>query len=420
MKKVIICFLFISGIVFSQNNLDYYLTAALKNSPVIKEYENSKFISDLEKKRVNAENVLPQMSLSANYQYFPYFNNGGRYVTTNPGPDAIGYDIGITNGGFYSAQFNIEKNIFNGGMVGALEEQQDIVAKSQNNNIIFEGHSIRKQVTDQYLSALQSQMNYKFADETLKNISDQLSVTAGLVNQGLAKQSDYLLLQVEEGNQKIEYNKAFAEFKNNLFTLFTLCGITDTQSVVLENVSLTPKPIKGNSKFFSKYELDSLSVSSQQKIFESKYQPQVRLFFNTGLNAVELQGIQRKFGLSAGIDFSLPIYDGNQRDITRQQNEISQKTISDYKNYFSIQLQNERTGALNQLKSIANNLKQLGDQLKSYKTILNLKRNEVNQGQISMIEYLTILKNYIDLSKSQINTEIEYQTQINNYNYWNW
>ena len=420
MKKVIICFLFISGIVFSQNNLDYYLTAALKNSPVIKEYENSKFISDLEKKRVNAENVLPQMSLSANYQYFPYFNNGGRYVTTNPGPDAIGYDIGITNGGFYSAQFNIEKNIFNGGMVGALEEQQDIVAKSQNNNIIFEGHSIRKQVTDKYLAALQSQMNYKFADETLKNISDQLSVTAGLVNQGLAKQSDYLLLQVEEGNQKIEYNKAFAEFKNNLFTLFTLCGITDTQSVVLENVSLTPKPIKGNSKFFSKYELDSLSVSSQQKIFESKYQPQVRLFFNTGLNAVELQGIQRKFGLSAGIDFSLPIYDGNQRDITRQQNEISQKTISDYKNYFSIQLQNERTGALNQLKSIANNLKQLGDQLKSYKTILNLKRNEVNQGQISMIEYLTILKNYIDLSKSQINTEIEYQTQINNYNYWNW
>ena len=420
MKKTFFILLILSGAAFSQSNLDYFINTALKNSPVIKEYENSKFISDLEKKRVTAENVLPQMSLTANYQYFPYFNNGGRYVTTNPGPDAIGYDIGITNGGFYSAQFNIEKSIFNGGFVGALEEQQDIVAKSQNNNIVFEGHGARKQVTDQYLTALQSQMNYKFAEETLKNISDQLSVTAGLVRQGLAKQSDYLLLQVEEGNQKIEYNKAVAEFKNNLVSLFTLCGIKDTQSVELESVSLTLQAIKGNSNFYSKYELDSLSVSSRQKIFESKYQPQIRLFFNTGLNAVELQGIQRKFGLSAGIDFSLPIYDGNQRDITRQQNEINQKTISDYKNYFSVQLQNERTSALNQLKSTENNLKQLADQLASYKTILNLKRNELDHGQISMIEYLTILRNYIDLKKNQISSEIEYQTQINNYNYWNW
>lgn len=420
MKRIIFISLLVSVTSFAQSNLEYFVTTALKNSPIIKEFENSKVISKLEKELVNAENVLPKISLTADYHVFPYFNNNGKYITTNPGPEAIGYDIGITNGGFYSAQFNFEKNIFNGGLIGALEEQQDLAIKSQTNSMLIEEHSIRKQVTDQYLTALQSQMNYNLAEETLQNISGQLRISAEFVEKGLAKQSDYLLLQVEEGNQKIEYSRAFVEFKNNLYSLFSLCGITDTQSTELENVSLKPEPVKDNSSFYSKYELDSLSISSQQIVFESKYLPQVTLFFNTGLNAVEIDGIQRKFGLSAGIDFSLPIYDGKQKDITRQQNFINQKIISDYKNYFSIQLQNQRISAFNQLKSIENNINMISEQLADYEIILNLKNNELNQGQISMIEYLTILKNYIDLKKSKINMEIEYKTQINNYNYWNW
>lgn len=50
-----------------------------------------------------------QMYLSANYLFVPYFNNSGGIITSNPDQNAIGYDIGLTNGGLYSAQFNIEK-----------------------------------------------------------------------------------------------------------------------------------------------------------------------------------------------------------------------------------------------------------------------------------------------------------------------
>ena len=95
------------------------------------------------------------------------------------------------------------------------------------------------------------------------------------------------------------------------------------------NLDLTMK--SDTSGFLKQYYLDSLSSSAQQNVFETKYLPQIKLFFNTGLNAVEIDNIQRRFGLSAGISLSVPILDGGQRDITRQQNLIAEKITSDFK-----------------------------------------------------------------------------------------
>jgi len=420
MKKILFALALFGAQIFGQNNLEYFLTAALKNSPSLKEIENTKQISVLDKKLIDAENLLPKISLTANYQYSPYFNNGGQYVTTNPGEDAIGYDIGITNGGFYSAQLNIEKNLFNSGLLNALQNQNSVAEKTISNNLLIEQHSLSKQVVDQYLAALESQYLNKLNNETLQNITRQIDITKNLVEKGLAKQSDYLLLQVEVGNRKVECGKSNVEYKNNLYGLYSLCGIKDTLTIELGKVSLDKSPATSESSFFKKYESDSLTLAAQQAVWETKYLPQLKVFFNTGLNAVELQGIQKKFGMSAGLDFSLPIYDGDQKDITRQQNIIGMKTINNYKNYFSAELQSRKKASEEQLKSIENNILLINMQLNSYKTIMEMKEKELESGQISMIEYLTVLNNYIELKKNQITVEIEYQTQINNYNYWNW
>ncbi len=37
-----------------------------------------------------------------------------------------------------------------------------------------------------------------------------------------------------------------------------------------------------------------------------------------------------------------------------------------------------------------------------------------------MINYLTEVKNYIELQKNKISTEINHQLEKANYNYWNW
>ena len=130
-------------------------------------------------------------------------------------------------------------------------------------------------------------------------------------------------MSLENENQKIAADEFYSQFKTNLLQLNSLCGISDTNIVILDSVFLKIKNSTQQSELYNKFKLDSLTLQNKQEIFETKYQPQISLFFNTGLNAVELNNIQRKFGLSAGVNFSLPIFDGNQSSITKQQNEIA-------------------------------------------------------------------------------------------------
>ena len=60
------------------------------------------------------------------------------------------------------------------------------------------------------------------------------------------------------------------------------------------------------------------------------------------------------------------------------------------------------------------------EQADDYQNLIKISKQQLEKGNLSMIEYLTLLRNYIDLQKNMINTEINYQMEINNYNYWNW
>ncbi len=420
MFKTIFLILFFSKLAFSQYNLDYFLTKASNNSPVIKDFGNLYLINNLQSKLDEAQNSAFQVYLSSNILFAPYFNNNGKLFTPNPDPKAIGYDAAVTNGGLYSAQINVDKNVFNGGLLDALKQQRTVQGKSYENQSLVEKHNLRKQVTDQYLNTLQNLMLYNLSREIENNLSSQLKITGDLVAKGFAKASDYLLLKIELKTRQIDLEQTWQNYKSGLTQLYSLCGIKDTQTVSIDSVNLKMTESAESSNFLTQYYLDSLNTASRQKVFETKYQPQVDLFFNAGLNAVELNDIQRKFGISAGINFSLPILDGNQKDITRQQTYIAEKTLANYKRYLSENLFVKRRDALNRVNSLKKNIGELKEQLSDYKKLLDLSERQLQQGNLSMIEYLTLIKNYIDLKKNLITTEINYQLEISNYNYWNW
>ena len=98
-----ICFIIIcsANLLFAQYNLDYFVNKALINSPVLKDYQNLGQINNLQSQLDEAENSAFKVSLTADYLFAPYFNNNGKILSTNPDPKAIGYDVGITNGGLY-------------------------------------------------------------------------------------------------------------------------------------------------------------------------------------------------------------------------------------------------------------------------------------------------------------------------------
>ncbi|HQF42763.1 MAG TPA: TolC family protein, partial [Ignavibacteriaceae bacterium] len=339
-------------------------------------------------------------------------------LSTNPDPKAIGYDVGVTNGGLYSAQINVEKNIFNGGLSTALERQIEIQQQQLSFNSILEQKNIKKQITVQYLTAYQSLLFYQLSKDILDNISAQLKITGALVEKGFLKAQDYLLLKIEVQNQQISLSENLQKYKNDLFQLNSFCGIKDTQLVFIDSVQIQMNKSKPRFDFLEKYRIDSMITSNQQELFESKYQPQVKLFFNTGLNATEINEIQRKFGLSAGIDFQMPIFDGGQRDLTRQQVLVSINSIDNYKKFESNNIENELQTTISNIKLLQHNLDNIKNQLNDYNELINISVKQVNSGNLSMIEYLTVIKNYFELKKNKIEKEITLQMEANNYNYW--
>jgi outer membrane protein TolC len=419
-KRTTILILLFSGISTAQYSLEYYLNQGINNAPTLTEFQNLQYINNIQGELNSAENSAFQISLSADYLFAPYFNNNGQLISTNPDSKAIGYDIGITNGGLYSAQLNVEKNIFNSGLLDALQNQNKILAEQYGYSYDLEKHNLQKQITDQYLSSYKSLLLFELSKEIVSNLSEQLNIASDMVEKGYAKAQNYLLLKIELQNEQISLNEAYQNYKNDLTQLNTICGIKDTNVIMLNQVELGLSQPKTGSDFYKKYELDSLATISQQSLFETKYLPQFKLFLNTGLNAVEINGIQRKIGMSAGLNFLLPIYDGGQKNLTQQQNQITQKTISDYRKYFEVNLEMLMNNTSQRIKSVKKNLDDLNVQIDEYKKLMYISIEGLQKGDISMIEYLALLKNFINLRKSKIDKEINYQMEINNYNYWNW
>jgi outer membrane protein TolC len=421
MVKRIVCVLFfIPSFLFAQFSLDYFINKAIENSPTLMEYQNLRSSNRIQSELNHAQNSALQVYLTGDYLFAPYFNNHGDLITTSPSPEAVGYDINLTDGGLYSAKVNVERNILNGRLTGILEDQIEAQDQSYQYSLQLEKHNLQKEVTDQYLGALHLSWLSRLSHETVSNLQQQMTLGAGLAEKGYLKLQDYLLLKIELKNQTIIMDDAYQQYKSSLYQLYALCGIRDTSVVAIDSVMLPIHPTTSHSAFSQKYVLDSLLTATEQTLFEARYWPQITLFFNTGLEAIELSRIDRRFGMSAGVNFSLPLFDGSQRRLTRQQNLLAQKTIHESRLYMERTVETQRRNFASMIRSLQKSIAGLEEQIKDYQKLLDISSSQLQQGNISMIDYLTLLKNYVDLRKNKIDMEINRQLEINNSNYWNW
>jgi outer membrane protein TolC len=236
----------------------------------------------------------------------------------------------------------------------------------------LEKHNVEKLAADQYLNAYQFLLLTRLSQEVIANLNEQLKLTGDLVAKGYAKTQDYLLLKIELQTQDIELNDIEQEYQSNLYQLYALCGIRDTMVVTIEDAAIGMSTIKLQSNFIQRYAMDSLATVIQQELFETKYLPQMKLFVNTGFNAVELYRIQRKLGMSAGFNISLPIFDGNQKSLTRQQNAITQGIIEDYREYSIRNIDMQRKNLLARIQGLEENIRRLNEQINDYQNLLDM------------------------------------------------
>ncbi|MBK7653462.1 MAG: hypothetical protein IPJ20_25805 [Flammeovirgaceae bacterium] len=201
--------------------------------------------------------------------------------------------------------------------------------------------------------------------------------------------------------------------------LRVLCGISDTTYQVLGDIDLQLGEDVTVSKFTERYRLDSLNLAATQNVFEQKYKPLVGLYANTGLNAVYAPTILNRFGFSAGINFTMTLTDGKQRNITQQRTSVLMKSTQAYKNFFYNQNGVRKNRVLTELKAVTERLVILEDQLKEYQKLLEFYKLELSRGQISVINYVTTLKSVMTTQRDFVLLQSNKQSLINLYNYWN-
>ncbi len=423
MTCVFVCF---GQLVLSQDNasLDVFLDAAMRNAPGVKVNDNLEQIGRIQEDIIRAQNNAFQVSASSEILFAPYFNNNGRVidVTTTPSPTAYGYDVGITNGGLYSAQLNVTKNLLNQASVDNLLLQNKVSNESIALSTEEMEHTLAKNMTDAYIMAYQLQLQADFTSQVLEDLKTRLKVLGLLVKKGIVQQSDYMLLQLDIEGKQLELKQIKDNLNNSINQMFTLAGIPvhDIERLEAPNISRDNSSIQGEHYYERKYTNDSLQVKAGQLVYENAYRPQLTVYGNTGLNAVELNTIAHKIGMSAGLRLTIPIYDGKQRKYNAQQNKLKVENMDYVKMNSQVQLDNNLKNIDQQLTAVKENRDILTMQIHKQEEILEIYKGKLVQGQVSIIDYLNVMQNY----RQYVFTDLQMQTNTwllqSQYNFINW
>ncbi|MFI5144404.1 MAG: TolC family protein [Ignavibacteria bacterium] len=397
-----------TGIPSQERYLKYYIDFAVSTNPVI--HENSMLMQTyrIRKGLVDASLYRPHIFGTLNYLFSPTFNG-------------YGYDSAVTNGGLYSAMINLEYPLFTGSSADTKYEEITNDQKGYSNAIVQTKHEIEKNITDQYLKAYQDQEKIQLTGEILDILAKQKDVLRILANKSVGKISDISLLDIEYQTQVLNKNKLQITFESDLMDLNVSAGIHDTSLVTLSDPVLTLSDTSRTySNFLESYKLDSLKLITEQKNIELNYKPQISFFVNGGLNAVTYIDMYKKFGFSTGLNITFNLYDGNQLSANNYLTKIRQDIISSQKSYFISQNEMRKRNIKSEIRNQDILLTGLDKQNENYKVLLELYRNQFYAGEISLIDYINVLKNYIGFRDEFIQNRNQYYSLINEFNYWNW
>jgi outer membrane protein TolC len=398
---------------FSQDNLDYYLKAAKENNPTIKENLALTEKAGIQQNIIKAEFQSPKVFATGDINYSPLIPN-------KDDPKAIGYDVAVTDGGLYSGLLNILQPVFNRSTHETLSQQAKIAGESGTDKAKLTLHQLEKDVTDQYIVSYQSLNQIAFVSVLRDQLIQQKTIIEAFAARGIYKRSDILLIDIEIQDQATELSNLQAIYNRNIYTLNELCGLPGKADVQLSAPQIELIADTAQSQFLGKFRLDSLQEVYNLQVANLKYKPQFNLYGNTGLQAIELSGIHRKFGVGMGIAMAIPIYDGHQKNYTKQQTDINLRVINNYRHNFIVQKSNRQQAILSGLNLMEQKINMIRIQLKNYEKLIELYKIELQTGELQIVNYMNMVKSYTTAQHDLTISETNKMLIINENNYYNW
>lgn len=406
-------------------SLHYYIETAKENSPLIADYRNRTEIEQAELERLKAMYTHSRLELNGDYLFVPIVSKDDERAAfkwnARSATDYYGYDLGESSGSFHAGA-TWTHPLLGRSSYKVAQEQAKINTDMANNRIRMEEHQLERSVTEQYLLCLLDKAQIDFTDSVGTVIECRIEIVRKLVANGLSKQSDLNLLMIErEANAEL-HTAACQDYHTHLMDLNLLCGIDEVADVALSDIS-QPVRLRNDgepSLFTEQYRLDSLDTVMSLCSFNLQYKPKLDLFVNGGLQVGDFAGWYRHFGWSAGVTFSWTIFDGRQKRLKERQAGWQQNTIRTYKENAEYQRNMRIKQCLSELGRYDARERALNSQLAQYESVLSDYGREMAAGQVSVLDYITVLRNKIQTERDRLLLRTNKQLVIAAYNYWNW
>jgi outer membrane protein TolC len=410
-KKLLLitfCNLISLCLLSQKQGLDYYIQQGIQNSPLLKDYQNQIQSASIDSLLLNAERK-PTLT-------------GNSMIMVAPTYNEYGYDEAITNTGTYAALISASQTIFAKKTYKPQYEAIRIQKQSLANTSKISEHDLKKNISDQYITAFISLNQYNYAQSTYKLLKDEELILEKMVEQGVYKQTDYLSFQIATQSQEIQITQTKNQYRNDLRQLNLICGITDTayQELPTPVMESAVKQTQYVSPLLIQFKLDSLSIINRKDLVNANYRPHLNWFADAGLLGSNPSVLYKNFGTSFGVNFSVPIYDGKQKKLNYQKLTITESTRNNYQTFFKTQYNQHLQQIATQLSENEKVINQIQKQLTSSEKLIAMSKQLLNTGTLSVTDFIITIMNYIDM-KNQMNQAQLLKLQLTNeFNYWNW
>jgi outer membrane protein TolC len=388
------------------HNLDYYISFAKSNSPLLKDYQNQIQANRLDSEIIRAS-YKPQVNGISNNSYAPVISG-------------YGYDNVITNGGQLSALVQANKTFVSKNNLATQFQSIHLQNEALGNTSVIAEKDLRKTITSQYILVYGDMVGMNFNKEILDLLTKEETILKNLTQNNIYKQSDYLTFYVSLQQQELIFRQSEIQFKNDYAMLNYLCGIVDTAAIVLTDpdLHLSRLPNIYNSAFYNQYTIDSLKFLNQRSVIDYSYKPKLNVFADAGYLSSFTYEFYKNFGASIGLTLNVPIYDGKQRQLKYRKLDIAERTRSVYRDFFLKQYDQQIAQLMQQLQATESLINEINGQIKYSNTLIEVNGKLLETGNIRITDFILAINTYLNARHLLNQNYISRLQIINQINYW--
>ncbi len=387
-------------------DLNYFLKQSQSNDPAYNELQNALLSNKLDS-LVLLASTKNQITGNGTAYYAPVING-------------FGYDAAITNGQQISALVALNRQLYNKRNLSLRFKDLQLTGDSLRWSSAISIRDIKKNIISQYITVYGDQLQLNFNEEIIDLLTREEALLKQLTQKNVYRQTDYLSFLVTLQQQKLTRNQVLVQYRNDYATLNYLSGIIDTTIVSLAPPQLDAIiPLETNKSLFTlNFQIDSMRIVNNNSLLAYQYKPKISLFADAGYQSTLTLMPYKNFGFNAGINLSIPIYDGHQRQLQEQKLHIEERTRLQKRDFFSRRFRQQILQLQQQLLDVESLEAPIEQQLKYLKVLIDVNSKLLETGDIKITDYILALNNYITARNLVVQNEVARYSIVQQLNYW--